>query len=258
VLSGDGALVKDGPGTLALSWLNTFTGGTTVLDGTVVELVPPAAFATPTLVCAPDAASVGTMIVCDVAEGDADIAILWQASSDGVPFAGQGVLLDGAGRGSFQFRAPLRAFPAGITIELVEWNASTFVAVDSITPSRINAGLGPSALPTSALPTSSLPLGAFVLLLAMLLAVTGATTVRQTAVAGLSGRVRLRVPVRMPVEAPRPAGVPTSVRMLVLTPEPKPEPELVPTLVSASSASFDSILARLDELRAAVGATPPR
>jgi autotransporter-associated beta strand protein/surface protein len=273
VLSGDGALVKDGLGTLALSWLNSFTGGITVLDGAVVTLVPPAVGATPTLVCAPDAVSVGAMIVCDVAEGDTDIAILWRASTFGVPFGGQGVLLDGAGRASFQFRAPLSAFPAGITIELVEWNATAYVAVDSIAPSRINAGLGPSAHLTSDLPASSLPLGALVLLLVMLVAVTGATSVRQAAVTGLPGGERLRIPVRMPVPALKPALEPAPVRipvptftpapvqLPVATPEPTPEPTREPIRTAVEdvpSVSFDDILARLDELRASVAANALR
>jgi hypothetical protein len=224
---------------------------------------------------------VGTLVECVVERGDAGIAILWRASSAGAPFAGQGVLLDDAGRGSFTLRVPLSAYPDGITLELVEWGASFFIDVNSLAPSRIDAGLSPS----EALAAATVPLAALVLLMVMLLGVAGATSVREAAFAGAPTTRRpsspqrrisrgLRrdprsIPARVSAEigavtvlrrvtAPTPTPVvvvaPTPVLAPVQQSVPVPVPGVVEEVPLPATATFDDILARLEELRAAVRA----
>jgi autotransporter-associated beta strand protein/surface protein len=148
VLSGEGDLVKDGPGALALSWANTFSGALTILDGEVTTLAAPSTGASPVLRCGPQPATVGSSVTCEVSSGDPGIDILWQASVSAGTFAVRGVTLDDAANGTFAFQVPPTAVPDGITVELVGWGVSEPVAVlAGLRPTGINAGGGMSEVP---------------------------------------------------------------------------------------------------------------
>jgi autotransporter-associated beta strand protein len=148
VLSGEGDLVKDGPGALALSWANSFSGALTILGGEVTTLAAPVTGASPVLSCSPQPATVGSSVTCEVSSGDPGIDILWQASLSAGTFAVRGVTLDDAANGTFAFQVPPTAVPDGITVELVGWGVAEPVAVlAGLRPTGINAGEGMSDVP---------------------------------------------------------------------------------------------------------------
>ena len=99
----------------------------------------------PTLACTPDPYRAGETVTCSVTNGPPNFSILWNASGDGVNFAGQGVLLDANGSGTFTFTAP-RA--SGTRVELVDWGVVDRLSrTDNPLPARIPAGDGPWQAP---------------------------------------------------------------------------------------------------------------
>lgn len=106
-------------------------------------LIPDEAPQPPTLVCAPSPARVGETVVCRIEGGAPDVDILWRSSFDGRSFAGQGVRLDGTGRGTFSFIAPASALGSDITVELVDWlNPLSIGVVGAPIPTSVPAGEG--------------------------------------------------------------------------------------------------------------------
>jgi hypothetical protein len=103
---------------------------------------PAARPAPPTLTCTPDPVAPGARVTCEVSRGPAHGEILWNAALD-APFAGQGVTLDGQGRGTFTFTAPREAVGRSIAISLVAWDATDSVTVTGLpVPTSIPAGEG--------------------------------------------------------------------------------------------------------------------
>jgi len=99
------------------------------------------------LACTPDPVVPGGTVTCEVSSGPADFEILWNASFGSV-FAGQGVILDADGRGSFSFVAPRGAAGQSVSVELVDWLRPLDVQVSgALVPARIPAGEGSGALP---------------------------------------------------------------------------------------------------------------
>ncbi len=101
------------------------------------------AAAPPTLLCAPSPVRVGDAVVCEIESGDPRIEMLWQAVFDGRAFAGQGVMLDGSGRGTFSFVAPADSLGREVTVELVEWLRPVSIGVvGGPIPTNVPAGEG--------------------------------------------------------------------------------------------------------------------
>jgi len=99
------------------------------------------------LACEPAAVAPGAVVTCTVSGGVPDIEILWRASASPA-FAGQGVLLDADGRGSFSFRVPPSVGAGPVLVELVEWDRTATVALSApLLPARIPAGEGMPAGP---------------------------------------------------------------------------------------------------------------
>ena len=108
-------------------------------DPCVDPVVTPAG---PSLTCAP-APSVGTEVTCVVTGGPPDAAILWQASYNPV-FAGEGVMLDGDGTGTFSFTVPAEALGEEVRVELVEWTAPVSLgSAGGPVPTSVPSGGGP-------------------------------------------------------------------------------------------------------------------
>lgn len=119
------------------------------------------ATAGPSLTCAP-APSVGTEVTCVVTGGPPETPILWQASYNPV-FAGEGVMLDSDGTGTFSFRVPPEALGEEVRIELVEWTAPIALgAAGGPVPTSVPSGGGPA--PAGALWTLLGMLGAVAVL----------------------------------------------------------------------------------------------
>jgi hypothetical protein len=100
------------------------------------------------LACTPDPVVPGGTVTCVVTKGPADFAILWNALFRGSAFAGQGVMLDADGRGTFSFIAPRGAAGQSVEVLLVDWLRPLSVQVSgTAVPGRIPAGEGSGALP---------------------------------------------------------------------------------------------------------------
>jgi len=199
-------------------------------DDPVVDEVTdpdPVGASTPELRCAPEVVPVGGTVVCEVTGGDPGIEILWLASSGGAVLAGQGVLLDAAGAGTFSVRI-VAGVGSEVMVELVEWNAVARVAVDLAAgqlvgsgsgdgqvPARVSAGLGPS--------TGPFPGSDGLALVTLLLGVAAWAAVRRGA----------------NVFAPSHGAAPSAVRLAARE------------YAADASAMFDDILARIDDLRGA-------
>jgi hypothetical protein len=127
---------------------------------------------TPTLSCTPSPLVAGSSAECSVHGGPEDFDVLWNASLGGGAFAGQGVRLDGSGRGTFTFMVPASAAGQEISVELVGWLAPVSLGVvGGVVPASIPAGSG-----------STVPVG---LVLFGLLVVAGSgVAVRRMAQAG--------------------------------------------------------------------------
>ena len=191
-ISGAGSLVKDGPGVLALSWRNSFTGGTTVLDGAgPITIIPePPSAGTPLLDCAPGTLRVGTRVTCELSGGVPELEILWQASFN--PVFTVGVLrFDGDGLATISFVIPRAALGEPVFLELVAWTGpielGIVVGADGrLLPTRIDAGGGP-------VPLVPAPAGVLVLLLAAMLAVLERDRRLAWAIARIEQRRRQRL-----------------------------------------------------------------
>jgi hypothetical protein len=82
-------------------------------------------------------------VTCVVTGGPPDTSILWQASYNPV-FAGDGVLLDSSGTGSFAFGVPVAALGEQIRVELVEWIAPVLLgSAGGPVPTSVPSGGGP-------------------------------------------------------------------------------------------------------------------
>jgi hypothetical protein len=144
-------------------WASWNLGATSASIGPETPETPVTTTAAPTIAvdCQPDPVRPGGTVTCEITGGDPDVDILWRASIEGT-FAEQGVTLDGNGRGTFAFPAPVDADGRTILVELVEWNAADTVEVaGSPLPARIPAGEGPPrGLPQAIVLLSLLLLGA--------------------------------------------------------------------------------------------------
>jgi hypothetical protein len=131
---------------------------------------PPAVVEGVRVVCEADPLETCLAATCNISGGDPDIDILWRASTDGVPFAGEGARLDEAGRGSFTFSPSGVPIGGIVDVELVEWGASDSFTVTGCIPRSVPAGEG------GAVPGWLVVLG--------LLALVGLSAVRRQAVIG--------------------------------------------------------------------------
>jgi hypothetical protein len=131
---------------------------------------PPAVVRGVRVACEADPLETCLAATCNISGGDPGIDILWRASTDGVAFAGEGVRLDEAGRGSFTFSPSGVPIGGIVDVELVEWGASDSFTVTGCIPRSVPAGEG------GAVPGWLVVLG--------LLALLGSSAVRRQAVIG--------------------------------------------------------------------------
>lgn len=126
----------------------TGTGGTSgsataTVSFTISEPTPTPAERTPQIAldCTPHPVAVGVTVTCDVSIGDANIDILWSATTVSGVVASRGVTLDASGAGTFAFVAPSGA--ESIEVELVAWGVSNSVrVVGGLVPTAVPAGEG--------------------------------------------------------------------------------------------------------------------
>jgi hypothetical protein len=129
-------IVHDYPGGNHSNWVGPWTCGS---EPVVIPIE---------LTCTPDPVVPGGTVTCVVTKGPADFEILWNASFGGSAFAGQGVMLDAEGRGSFTFVVPRGAAGQSVEVELVDWLRPVSVQVSTAAlPARIPAGEGPAGVP---------------------------------------------------------------------------------------------------------------
>jgi len=96
--------------------------------------------------CTPIAPRVGVVVTCSVSGGEPGVEILWRASYNPV-FAGEGVMLDASGSGSFAFTVPAAALGEELTVELVDWLAPVSIRVaGGPVPTSVPSGGGPGPL----------------------------------------------------------------------------------------------------------------
>lgn len=99
----------------------------------------------------------GSQVTCTVVDGPASAEILWTAAAPS-PFAGQGVMLDEDGVGTFAFTVPPMVPGAPLTVTLEGWDVGQVLAVGGPIPSSVPAGEGTLARGHHALVLVSLAL----------------------------------------------------------------------------------------------------
>ena len=121
------------------------TGSTSGDDGT--ETNATMSGDAPVVGCAPLLLRVGVSVTCTIDSGPAHAEILWRATFNPT-IASAGVLLDGDGRGTFEFTVPASAVGSEVQVELVEWaRPLSLGAVEGPLPGAVPAGEGPGPTP---------------------------------------------------------------------------------------------------------------
>lgn len=96
------------------------------------------------MVCSPHAPAVGATVKCDVSSAHLAATVLWRASYN-PSFASDGLVLDGAGSGSFQFVVPGSALGEELFVEIEHWlGPMSLGVVGPPVPRVVNAGGGPA------------------------------------------------------------------------------------------------------------------
>lgn len=133
-----------GASTVTITGTGATSGSATAtISFTISEPTPPPAEPIPRLAlnCTPDPVVAGSAVSCDVSNGDANIDILWSATTVIGVAASRGVTLDVSGTATFAFVAPSGA--QAIDVELVAWGVSDSVqVVGGPVPSAVPAGEG--------------------------------------------------------------------------------------------------------------------
>jgi hypothetical protein len=119
----------------------------TDVEFSIPDLIARPSAPAPSLVCTPDPVAPGGLVTCEVTGGPADFEILWNAAFNGV-FAGQGLVMDEDGRGTFTFIAPRTAAGQSVSVVLVDWtNPITVGVTGQALPAALPAGEGSGGLP---------------------------------------------------------------------------------------------------------------